>query len=162
VVARPGYAVGAVKARAGLVLNAVQLVFYRIDGERLDPTDRYDSPWVGSDGGGMNELDGRGDPITGIFGTWEEDLLSIGLAPTALFDPSPPAETQPSAEAQQAGDAPPAADFRTWTSVDGNFTLEAKLLGAENGAVRLQRRDGAVITVPLSKLSQADADYVRD
>jgi hypothetical protein len=159
VVARPGYALGAVKARAGLVLNAVQLVFYRIDGQRLDPADRYESPWVGSDGGGLNELDGRGDPITGIFGTWENDLISIGLAPTALWDASPSsAGIQPAT----AAEAPPAADFRMFTSADGNFTLEAKLLGVENGAARLERRDGSTITVPLSKLSQADVEYLRE
>jgi hypothetical protein len=156
-VARPGYAIGAVKARAGLVLNAVQVVFYRINGRRLDPADRYESPWVGSDGGGLNELDGRGDPITGVFGTWEEDLTSIGLIPTALL-----AEPTGSTDKQPPVDSPPADEFRTWTSADGNFTLEAKLLGAENGNVRLERRNGAVITVPLTKLSEADAEYVRE
>jgi hypothetical protein len=155
VVARPGYAVGAIKARAGLVLNAVQVVFYRIDGQRLDPNDRYESEWVGSDGGGLNELDGRGDPIIGVFGGWERDLLSIGLAPTALFDASPGP-----AEAQSAEKTPPAEDFRTWTSADGRFTLEAKFLRSEAGNVQLQRRDGATVAVPLVKLSQADAAYV--
>jgi hypothetical protein len=72
-VAKPGYAVGAINARAGLVLNAVQSVFYRVAGNRLDPADRYESDWVGCDGGGSFELDPKGDPITGIFGTWQED-----------------------------------------------------------------------------------------
>jgi hypothetical protein len=158
--AKPGYAVGAVNARAGLVLNAVQLVFYRIDGKRLDPTDRYESDWVGCDRGGPVELDPKGDPITGVFGTCQEDIISLGIQPShSLWVSLPPPEPPPGA----GETASPAAEhFRTWRSADGKFTVEAKMLGSENGNVRLQRRDGKTITVPLTKLSGADVAYVRE
>ena len=44
---------------------------------------------------------------------------------------------------------------RKWTSSDGKFSVEAK-----NGNVRLNRRDGKIITVPVSKLSKADRDHL--
>ena len=51
--------------------------------------------------------------------------------------------------------------FRRWQSADGKFTVEAKMLARNNGDVRLELRDGKEITVPLTKLSEADAAYVR-
>ena len=95
-VAKPGYAVGAVQARAGLALNAVQLVFYRIAGQRLDPADRYASPWVGCEGGSPYQLDPQGDPIIGVFGHWADDLVSVGVEPTQSLPAAiPPPETSP-------------------------------------------------------------------
>ena len=45
---------------------------------------------------------------------------------------------------------------RKWTSSDGKFSVEAELVEAENGNVRLKRRDGKDITVPVSRLSKED------
>lgn len=94
-VAKPGYAVGAVQARAGLALNAIQLEFYRIAGQRLDPADRYTSPWVGCDGGSPYQLDPQGDPIIGIFGHWADDLVSVGVEPTQSLPAAVPLATAP-------------------------------------------------------------------
>ncbi|MFP6613292.1 MAG: leucine-rich repeat domain-containing protein [Pirellulales bacterium] len=49
---------------------------------------------------------------------------------------------------------------RKWTSSDGKFSVEAELVEAKDGNVRLKRQDGKVITVPVSKLSKADQDYL--
>ena len=49
---------------------------------------------------------------------------------------------------------------RKWTSSDGQFSVEAELVEAKGGNVRLKRQDGKVITVPVSKLSKADQDYL--
>lgn len=54
-----------------------------------------------------------------------------------------------------------AATPRTWTDRTGKFSVEAAFRGLEGGAVTLQRADGRTVTVPLAKLSAADADYVR-
>ncbi|REK27939.1 MAG: hypothetical protein DWQ42_05905 [Planctomycetota bacterium] len=56
------------------------------------------------------------------------------------------------------------AEFRTWTSAGGKFTIEARLLrlGANDKGQEvaiLLRRDGRIIEVTLSALSQADQDY---
>ena len=45
---------------------------------------------------------------------------------------------------------------RKWTSSDGKFSVEAELVEAKNGNVRLKRRDGKDITVPVSRLSKED------
>ena len=44
---------------------------------------------------------------------------------------------------------------------DGKFTLEARLVTFENDQVKLERREGTTITVPLAKLSEADNAFVR-
>ena len=49
---------------------------------------------------------------------------------------------------------------RKWTSSDGKFSVEAELVEAKDGNVRLKRQDGKVITVPVSKLSKADQDHL--
>ena len=52
------------------------------------------------------------------------------------------------------------ASARKWTSSSGKFTVEAKLVEVKDGNVQLKRRDGKIITVPVSKLSKADRDYL--
>jgi hypothetical protein len=76
-VAKPGYAVGAVRIRAGLGVDSFQIVFMRIDGNRLDPADMYESPWYGGGGGGgPRTLAGDGALIVGIFGKTPRDPKS--------------------------------------------------------------------------------------
>lgn len=53
-----------------------------------------------------------------------------------------------------------AALARTWTSLDGNFSIDAELVDNTATTVRLKRGDGSVISVPLAKLSKADQDFV--
>lgn len=48
------------------------------------------------------------------------------------------------------------ASARKWTSSSGKFSVEAKLVEIKDGNVRLQRQDGKIITVPVSKLSKTD------
>ena len=48
---------------------------------------------------------------------------------------------------------------REWTNTDG-FSIEAELVEAKDGNVRLKRQDGKIVTVPVSKLSKADRDYL--
>ena len=48
---------------------------------------------------------------------------------------------------------------RTWIDNTGNNRVEAELLGVEK-SVRLRKKNGAVITVPFSRLSAADIAYL--
>jgi hypothetical protein len=158
VVAKPGYAVGAVHVRAGLVVNAAQISFYRLAGQRLDPADHYESPWVGSDGGGSFVLDAQGDPVAGVFGSWEEDLISLGISPSLQLPAALPlAEGAPPAAATPVV----AGEFRRWKSADGKSTVEARLVGIGGESVQLERRDGKTVAVPVSRLSPADIAYLR-
>ena len=49
---------------------------------------------------------------------------------------------------------------RKWTESTGKFSVEAELVEVKDGNVRLKRQDDKVITVPLTKLSKADRDFL--
>lgn len=52
--------------------------------------------------------------------------------------------------------------YRTWTSADGKYTVDAKFIKFKNGKVHLQNRDGKVVEVSPNKLSKEDRSYYRD
>jgi hypothetical protein len=52
-------------------------------------------------------------------------------------------------------------EFRTWTSKDGLFTVEAAYLGVEKNVVSIKKKDGTIVEVPLAKLSKEDFAFVR-
>ena len=77
-----------------------------------------------------------------------------GTASPGVLPPGPPGMMP------QPGEKP--ADTRTWTSADGTHTTEAKFVGASGGVARLQKKDGATVDVPRSKLSADDWKWVRE
>jgi predicted Zn finger-like uncharacterized protein len=81
VVARPGYAVGAISIRAGLLVDGLSVTFMKVKGTKLDPTDSYDSDWIGGTGGnGPTKLGGDGSAVVGIVGREnEKDATGLGL-----------------------------------------------------------------------------------
>src|SRR5215471_2150079 len=50
--AKPGYAVGSLRLRSGLLINGLSVTFMRIDGALLDTSRSYASEWVGDRTGG--------------------------------------------------------------------------------------------------------------
>ena len=52
------------------------------------------------------------------------------------------------------------SDFRSWTNDTGKFTIEAKLLKLEDDRVKLEKKDGRVIDLPLNKLSDKDKTFI--
>ncbi|HEV7280013.1 MAG TPA: SHD1 domain-containing protein [Pirellulaceae bacterium] len=54
-----------------------------------------------------------------------------------------------------------AETVRTWTDSTETFSVRAKIVGFENGVVRLTKEDGAKVSLPLARLSAADQAYVR-
>ena len=66
------------------------------------------------------------------------------------------------AKAETAKAAKPVARFRTWTSADGKYKVEAKLLVFMDNNVELERKDnGQTIKIALATLSSADQEYVK-
>jgi len=49
---------------------------------------------------------------------------------------------------------------RIWTNATGEFKVEAELVDVADGVVVLQRTDGRIIKVPVTKLSKTDRDFV--
>jgi hypothetical protein len=69
IVARPGYAVGAINTRTGLLLDAFQLVFMKLKDGQLDPQNSYTSDWLGDPRGGVDGYaTGDGNLVVGIHG----------------------------------------------------------------------------------------------
>lgn len=62
----------------------------------------------------------------------------------------------PAAEAKPK----PAGGLRVWRDAGGVFEIEAALIDVQGDRVRLKRKDGRVITVPVEKLSPDDRKYL--
>jgi hypothetical protein len=82
--AKEGYAVGGMTVRSGLVVNGFSVTFMRVLVGKLDPSDSYQSDWIGDrTGGSETTLKGDGTPIIGIVGkASDKECTGIGL----LFD----------------------------------------------------------------------------
>jgi hypothetical protein len=61
---------------------------------------------------------------------------------------------------QQA--AAEAAKWRTWTDASGEHKIEAKFGGVIAGKVKLIKRDGSTLQIPLEKLSDEDQDWINN
>src|SRR5262249_39802237 len=64
--AKPGYVVGGINIRTGLLIDGMSLKFMKLDNDRLRVTDTYDSAWVGGNGGGPGTIGGQGYFFAGI------------------------------------------------------------------------------------------------
>ncbi|MBI3821163.1 MAG: hypothetical protein HY289_00615 [Planctomycetes bacterium] len=83
--AKAGYAVGGATMRQGAILDAITVTFMRVDGDRLNPADRYDSMQVGGDGGGPMPFMSAGPFLVGIHGKQNEnDNHSPAESPNCL------------------------------------------------------------------------------
>jgi hypothetical protein len=79
-VAKPGYAVGAIEVDAAAHVNAVQLVFMRLEDRKLNPADSYRSDWLGKPTGRATKLtDGKGAKVVGLCGRRTLTVEAIGL-----------------------------------------------------------------------------------
>jgi hypothetical protein len=143
--AKPGYAVAGLRVRSGLVLNALQLVFMRLEGKQLNPRDAYESSWVGADGGRPTEFFAQGRALAGVFGRYQDGLhgLGVGVIPQLRV---------------RSSSAVPGP--RTWRSADGQYSVEATLVEVADDQVVLRREDGKTVKVPVSRLSDADREYL--
>jgi hypothetical protein len=92
--AKPGYAVGMVQAHAGGLINGLSLHFMRLRGETLDPSDSYDSDFVGGPGGDKIDV-GEAKPVIGIYGFATRDCHGLGLITADGAAPSAAAVTPP-------------------------------------------------------------------
>jgi hypothetical protein len=69
VVAKSGYAVGAIRTRTGLTVDAFQVIFMRFRDGQLDPDDSYSTNWLGDPrGGSPRDASGDGKLIVGVHG----------------------------------------------------------------------------------------------
>jgi hypothetical protein len=80
VVAKAGYAVGAIRTRTGLSLDGFVIIFMKVEGDRLDPSDSYESPVLGdSQGGSPAVVPGNGSLVVGLQGLSAKNVNALGL-----------------------------------------------------------------------------------
>ena len=89
--AKKGYAIGAVTVAGGLGIDGLSVTFMKINADGLDTKKSYDSPWFGNATGG-DRLGGDGVPIVGIYGHYDHhSVAALGIVQIEM--PQPPAKT---------------------------------------------------------------------
>lgn len=72
-----------------------------------------------------------------------------------------PAVAEASAEAEGPEDARAvAASWRTWTTRDGKYQVQARLLKHASGTVTLEKKNGTTVDVQLELLCDSDRDFI--
>ncbi len=98
----------------------------------------------------------RGDTsmsVTVLQSVTEEELKSV-------LNPSTTTTVNAANSGANGNAGNPADGYRTWNDASGKFSIEALLLSSDAVKVRLKKRDGKVIEVPLTTLCDADVRYV--
>lgn len=79
-IAKDGYAVGAVNTHTGITVDGFELVFMKVDGDRLDASDAYNSPWLGDTrGGSPRNVSSDGKVPAGLQGRSGNEVNALGL-----------------------------------------------------------------------------------
>jgi hypothetical protein len=126
-----GFAVAGVTIRTGLHINGLSLIYMRINGATLDPSQPYASEWVGDQTGGTETtISGEGAPVVGVCGNQDDarvtalGLIYVGTQPAGGLSagtaqrirksrssqPGQPAEKEPpwkQLELPESAQAPP-------------------------------------------------------
>lgn len=91
--------------------------------------------------------------------TEPESSSDFEYTPVPLEQPADPFNARAFPRHESAADK----EWRLFMSADGEFFMEAKLLGFQNGKAQLKRRDnGTAVEVLTSKLSAEDREWIRD
>ena len=80
VMAKDGYAVGAIQVDSDQFVKAIRVAFMRIDGDRLDTKDSYVSDWIGKPTGqSPKTLNSKGAWVLGVQSRFTGNLHAVGL-----------------------------------------------------------------------------------
>lgn len=84
--AKPGYVVGGVNLRAGVVLTGLALNFMKLANDHLEPGDNYASEWIGAQVGSIRTVGGQGTIFVGICGHLNRDGATSSLGLVGILD----------------------------------------------------------------------------
>ncbi|MCC9604572.1 hypothetical protein LOC68_27355 [Blastopirellula sp. JC732] len=148
--AEAGEAVSGFRFRSGLVVDVIALTFAPLEGLQLNIDDERQGERLGSPDRDLPKVwSGDSKLIVGIYGTYENNtnVRSLGM----LY-----------ADQVTAGElGPPLQPLRTFSSANGKFTVEAKLVKInDDGTVSLEREDGSRVSAPIASLSEEDQKYI--
>jgi hypothetical protein len=151
-----GYTVGGVQVRAGLLMDAIRLVYMPVKGRQLDAAKMQYSEWVGGDGGSEQEIIGDGSLVVGLGGSFKDDeMREVRLH----FIESSKVKTAPSR--RQAAANKTSRELRTWKSASGKFSVEARLESFDGKEAVLVSKAGKKINVAAEKLSDGDRTFLK-
>jgi hypothetical protein len=85
--AKPGYIVGAINIRTGLGIDGLSLKFVKLDKDRLQLKDSYESEWAGGEGGTRATLGGKGYFIVGVCGHLSDQGIPCSLGYVTVLRP---------------------------------------------------------------------------
>ncbi len=121
-----------------------------------------------ADSAGIHHFDAQGANVPGAPPDFD---LSIRDAGANIKTESPPSRPPPSASPHavdrelqpqsNVGSAKAAPSRRVWTDSTGRFRVEAEFLRLDRGIATLRKSDGTVSSVPISRLSEADQEWLR-
>jgi thiol-disulfide isomerase/thioredoxin len=99
----------------------------------------------------------------GALGPQIEKALTASAEVAQAPTDKPDAKDEPHGASKKNAAEPEAnaPQFREWTDASGKHHQTAKFLGIVGKSVTLERKDGHTVNVPLSKLGDADQEYVR-
>ncbi|WP_425397674.1 trypsin-like peptidase domain-containing protein [Aeoliella sp.] len=84
-------------------------------------------------------------------------------ARTALGLPEPPPPAPPTPAAAPSTTSPAVAgEYRTWSDTTGKFRIDARFVDAAGGQVRLETKQGRLLSVPIEKLSGFDKAWLEE
>jgi hypothetical protein len=89
-----------------------------------------------------------------------EWMIRAVVGPKAGKAPTHPKVTTYEPEKAADTETDEAMPVRTWNDATGAFSVEAQFVGVEDGKVKLKKKDGKIVSVPLDRLSQEDRDFV--
>ncbi|NLT72336.1 MAG: hypothetical protein GXX91_16805 [Verrucomicrobiaceae bacterium] len=97
----------------------------------------------------------------------DQSATEMDTAPPVVEGEAEAVELEPAAMPAEVEKSEPDAatnpdSFRTWTSADGKFSVEADYVEAFFGTVTLRKRDGSTLQVDVAKLSEPDQAYIKD
>jgi len=79
ILAKPGYAVGGLRLRGGDRVRAFRVIFMKIVGPVLNPSDSYESEWYVGNEADTKVLGGDGSPVVGLHGKRGGDVDCLGI-----------------------------------------------------------------------------------
>jgi hypothetical protein len=77
--AKAGYVLGGVNIRTGLLIDGMSVKFMKLDKDRIQVQDSYDSEWIGGNGGNPGTIGGQGHFFAGICGHLNDERQPVSL-----------------------------------------------------------------------------------
>jgi hypothetical protein len=92
----------------------------------------------------------------------EKEQFTLPIIEKIMGKKLPPKEIEQHIEAaEELLNKPEPIVTREWTDIRGAFSIEAKYVSSKKGKVTLEKSNGSIITVEISKLSTNDQDYIK-